>query len=304
MRRKPVPLTAPRTLRRRIGRIALRLLLGIAAALALFAAGAYGWLSYGSPVTAGRMSMPGLQHDVGVYRDADGVPHIFAADDADAYRALGFVHAQDRLFQMEMFRRTGAGRLAEILGQPALPVDRFMRLMGFYRAASASLDHLDPPTRQALIAYAEGVNAYIAQHRGAYAPEFFLLGIRPEPWRPADSLVFGRIMSVLLSGDYRAAATRAELAKRLQPDELKQLFPDDPGAAKRQRCPPRAPARRWRAPSPPCPICCSPGSLPTPGWWTGRIARPAVPLSPTTRISCSARPASGISRASPRPICR
>jgi penicillin amidase len=231
-------LAAPRFLRRRISRIALRALLGVIAALVLFAAGSYGWLSYGRPVTQGRVILSGLEQDVGIYRDTDGVPHIFAANEADAYRALGFVHAQDRLFQMEIFRRTGAGRLSEILGSAALPVDRFMRVMGFYRIANASFAHLGPATRAALTAYAEGVNGYIASHRGSFGPEFFLLGIRPEAWTPADSLVFARIMSVLLGGDYRAASARAALARRLAPEELRALFPDDPGARNLAALPP------------------------------------------------------------------
>src|SRR5439155_24899651 len=121
------------------------------------------------------------------------VPHIAAESDRDAGFALGFVHAQDRLFQMDMMRRLGAGRLSEVLGEASFGTDRTMRTLGLYRAAESQLDALSPPLREGLDAYAAGVNAFLAQNT-VLPPEYALLRSTPEAWRPADSPVSGKYM--------------------------------------------------------------------------------------------------------------
>jgi penicillin amidase len=118
-----------------MGRIAA----GLAALLLALIGGLYFYLSSSLPQTAGRLVLRGPKAEIRIARDADGVPTIIAQDDADAAFGLGFAHAQDRLFQMEMMRRYGAGRLAEIFGQEALPIDREMRVLGLYPAAAAEL---------------------------------------------------------------------------------------------------------------------------------------------------------------------
>lgn len=197
--------------------------------IAIVAAGGlgYAWLRTSLPQTSGRLELAGLHQEVSVFRDRDGVPHIFAADDDDAYFALGFVHAQDRLFQMDFQRRIGAGRLAEVLGARVLGIDRTMRTLGLYRAAEASVAALSPPVRQALDAYTRGVNAFLATRRWALPPEYYALRIAPEPWQPADSLVWGRLMGLTLSGNWRGEALRARLAQRLSPAQLADLFADE-----------------------------------------------------------------------------
>ena len=187
----------------------------------------YAWLRTSLPQTRGRLALPGLHQPVEVLRDADGVPHIFAADDEDAYTALGFVHAQDRLFQMDFQRRLGAGRLAEVVGAGALPIDKTMRTLGLYRLAEASFAHLSPPVRRAFDAYARGVNAFLETREGAWPPEYYLLRTEPEPWRPADSLVWGRLMGLTLSGNWRGEALRARLAMRLTPQQLGDWYADE-----------------------------------------------------------------------------
>jgi len=221
--------------RRRRGR-AWRLLgwaaCGAAALLAAAATGGYLWLRSSLPQTAGSIALPGLAAPVDVVRDRRGIPHIRARTDGDAYLALGFVHAQDRFFQMELMRRLGAGRLAEIMGSAAVGIDRRMRIFGLYRLAEAAFDHLGPETRAALAAYAEGVNAYIDTHPGVLAPELaILLAPRPEPWRPADSLVWGRLMAMRLSENMWTEALRAGLAERLEPERIDELWPDSRGEA-------------------------------------------------------------------------
>ena len=119
--------------------------------------------------------LAGPKAEIRIARDADGVPTITARDDEDVAFGLGFVHAQDRLFQMELQRRYAAGRLAEIFGPDALASDRQMRIFGLYRAAEAEIPFLSPEMNRALQAYAAGVNAFLASRRGALPPEFLLL---------------------------------------------------------------------------------------------------------------------------------
>src|SRR5438874_10542095 len=126
---------------------------------------------------------------------------------------------------MEMMRRDGAGRLSEILGAQTVPTDRQMRALGLYRLAEAGFASLSEPVRRGLEAYAAGVNAFLASNRGALPPEFLLLRFSPELWRPADSLVWGKLMDVQLGGNYRGELLRARLARTLSPEQLAFLYP-------------------------------------------------------------------------------
>jgi penicillin G amidase len=200
---------------------------GLVLLLAL-AGGGFWYVRSSLPQVAGRIALPGLRSEVTIARDANGVPLITAESDEDAAFGLGFAHAQDRLFQMEMMRRYGAGRLAEIFGEKALPVDRQMRVLGLYRAAEDELPLLAAPVRRQLDAYAAGVNAYLATRGGALPPEFLLLRFAPERWRPADSLVWGQLMDLELAGDYRGELERARLLRTLSPAELDFLYPRYP----------------------------------------------------------------------------
>ena len=192
-------------------------------ALAVLAGWAY--LRAGLPATEGDTRLAGLEAPVVVVRDADGVPTIHAESLADAYAALGYVHAQDRLAQMELMRRMGQGRLAEAFGPEALDNDRLMRLLDLAGLAEESLEHLDEATRAALDAYARGVNAYLAHHRGARPWELLLARVEPEPWRAADSLLWSRLMAYRLSGNWRRELTFASAAARLDPARMASLWP-------------------------------------------------------------------------------
>jgi penicillin amidase len=160
------------------------------------------------PAQDGVQFIPGLSEKAEVGFDKLGIPHISAANALDAYRALGFVTAQDRLFQMELLRRGPAGRLAEIFGETLLEEDRWNRVMGFGRLAGAVLDRLPRAGRQMLEAYAAGVNQAMAAAR-MFPIEFTLLGFRPEPWQPEDSILVLLGMHALLSwsGDQERTAT-------------------------------------------------------------------------------------------------
>ncbi|MGQ0664744.1 MAG: penicillin acylase family protein [Pseudomonadota bacterium] len=203
------------------------------AALALLAlavlAGAEAYLRASLPQTSGTVRLKGLAAEVEIIRDRNGVPHIFAAQAADAWFALGFVHAQDRFGQMEMMRLTGQGRLSEVTGPAAIDSDRFMRLLGLAAQAEASLAALSPASRAGLDAYAAGVNAFLDNRPGPLPPEFLVLfGHRPEPWQPYHSLLWGRLMALQLSGNWRDEITRARLAQRWPPEMIAQLWPEWP----------------------------------------------------------------------------
>jgi penicillin G amidase len=193
--------------------------------------GGYLFLLASLPQIEGSIEVAGLEAPVTIVRDRFAVPHIEAANARDAYFALGFVHAQDRLWQMEFQRRVGAGRLAEVVGAEGLPADRFMRLLGLYRLAEASLAHLEPETVEILGAYTAGVNAYLATRSGPLPLEFLLLRHRPEPWTPADSLVIVRLMALDLARNWREELLRARLAERLTPEQMADLWPPEPGDA-------------------------------------------------------------------------
>ncbi len=205
-----------------------RVLAGLAALLAVLGCGLYPYLRSALPQTDGRIFVSGAKAEIRIERDADGVPLIIAEDDEDAAFGLGFVHAQERLFQMELQRRYGAGRLAEIFGPQAVAVDRQMRVLGLYRAAEAEIPFLSAEMNRALSAYAAGVNTFLSLRRGALPPEFLLLGFVPEPWRPADSLVWGKLMALQLGGNYRNELLRARMAGTISAADLALLYPEYP----------------------------------------------------------------------------
>lgn len=209
-------------------RIALGLL-SLVAVLVLTAV----WLTWRSlPVHDGIVDLAGPQQQITIERDEHGIPTITAASEDDAYFALGYVHAQDRLFQMEFMRRLGAGRLAEVVGKSALVSDRFMRTLGLYRHATANFDTLDGTTQRILERYADGVNAWLEGRSRPLPVEFQLLMFEPEPWTPADSLVWQKLMSLSLAGNWREELLRVELLQSLTPERVAQLWPAaDPNTA-------------------------------------------------------------------------
>ena len=212
---------------RRLGRILLRVsgLLGLILLLAVFAAGGLLWATL--PASRQSERIPGLSAPVRIGFDPDGIPHIKAATERDAAAALGFVHARDRMFQMDLMRRAAAGRLSELAGPSTLWLDRTMRTLGVVRAARADYAALPPDTQGVLDAYANGVNAWIAATGRFAAPEFLPLGA-PEPWQPADSLLWAKTMGLYLSGNWRAELSRLSLQGRLPQNMIDELWRSDP----------------------------------------------------------------------------
>ncbi len=189
----------------------------------------YWWLvQRPSPQHEGELELPELDAAVEVLRDQHGIPHIYAQSEADLWRAQGFAHAQDRLWQMEQNRRVAQGRLAELVGEGALDVDRFSRIVGFNRAAQAELDELDEATTLTLQHYCQGVNAYIRSRKGKLAAELNLLRRQPEEWSPLDILAFGKMVAWSLSINWESELVRLQLAAKLDPTLAADLEPDYP----------------------------------------------------------------------------
>ena len=161
------------------------------------------------PKKSGFLNLKGIQAPVEVVRDRWGIPHIFAETIQDLMFAQGYVHAQDRLWQMEFNRRLVAGRLSEILGEVSLPLDRWMRIIGMRRVAEKEYSLLNPSTQEILKAYADGINARIGQ--GNLPVEFTLLRFRPEPWNVSDSVSWSKMMSWSLSVNWEAEIIRAQI---------------------------------------------------------------------------------------------
>lgn len=179
------------------------------------------------PPVHGSMEIRGLQQPVKISRDSHGVPSISASSSADGFFALGYLHAQDRLWQMEGMRRLGAGRLSEIVGQGAVDIDIMMRTLGLYRLAEGDVAAMPDESQAQLEAYAAGVNAWVGDARTILPVEFSLLGFKPERWQPADSVVWGRIMAMRLSGNWRTELLRLGLSDKLSAEQISELWPTD-----------------------------------------------------------------------------
>lgn len=200
--------------------------------LAAMAAAGLWYRNASRPQVDGTIKLTGLSGEVDVVRDAEGIPHIYAKSADDAYFALGFVHAQDRLWQMEMNRRIPAGRMAEVLGPAAVDTDRFLRTLGVRRNAEAIHANLAPETRTVLDAYARGVNAFLAQRRGPLPPEFLLTGAAaPAPWEPADSIGWQTMMAWDLGANWTQEVLRMRLSQRLTLQQINEFLPPYPGDA-------------------------------------------------------------------------
>lgn len=233
-------------------------ILCVFAALALLAGvvagGGMWWLRESQPAYSGVVESVPVGSPVRVLFDELAVPHVFADGWNDAYFTIGYLHARDRLWQMEMQRRVGQGRVAEILGNRASDLDRFMRTLGLYHAAENSLRALSGETRQALQSYARGVNQYLDNREEPLPLEFQLTLHEPEPWQPADSVVWTKTMALILSGNYRKELLLAQLLSRLAPEQVMELFPgyrpDDPVTLPGQTSPDPPPAPPRPSPHP------------------------------------------------------
>ena len=213
---------------RRVLKILVGLVLLGVLLFAVATVGGYLYLSRSLPVTTGTLRLEGLQAPVEVVRDADDVAHIYARDELDLYRALGFVHAQERLWQMEMQRRVASGTLAEIFGSAGISGDRFMRTVGLQRAADSAWETLPADTKKIVEAYVAGINQNIASRTGSgMAPEFTVLGFRPRPWTGPDVLAGLKLLAWELDNiSYSTELLHTDLINKVGAERAQQLMPE------------------------------------------------------------------------------
>lgn len=215
-----------------IFRWSFRLFMALAALALLSLFVIYYLASRSLPDYSATYDVPGLTAPVEIVRNNSGVPHIFGQTDADVFYGLGFAHAQDRLWQMMMMRRTVQGRLSELFGRRTLETDTLMRRLDLYGHAQRSAAQQTPETRAALAAYSAGVNAWLRtineQALGRGAPEFFWF--RPEiaPWRPTDSIALQKLRALQDSAHMAQEVLRTRLFYRLPEERLPDILPDDP----------------------------------------------------------------------------
>lgn len=223
-------MTPARPHRRR--RWALRLL--ILTALAGLGLAIAGWVALGRSVAPleGSLAVPGLGAPVEILFDAHAVPHIYARDVEDVWFATGYLHARERLWQMELYRRAAGGRLSEILGPTTLRLDKRFVGLGMRRAANEEWQTATPLVRSALERYSAGVNAAVAaMGRWRRPPEFLALGVEPEPWTPADSLAVARLMAWRLAENRWGEFVRGRLTTAVGAAEANRLMGELPEAA-------------------------------------------------------------------------
>lgn len=196
----------------------------VIAAAALIFANVY--IGKSKPMIDGKVQLTILDENVTVIRDENGVPHLDAKSDADLYRAQGYVHAQDRLFQMDLARRQASGRLAEVVGAKAIDTDKQFRTFSLRNAAEKSFDTYGDDAKQVLEWYADGVNEFIEEVKdnGKLSYEFKLLGYEPEPWTPIDSLTIGKYMAYDLGGKWTPQAMRHWALNQYSEEKAMDLF--------------------------------------------------------------------------------
>ena len=209
---------------RRLGTVLLYVLLTVL----LLAVAAWIYLRQSLPQLDGSIKVSGASAPIEIVRDAEGVPHVFAASERDAAFGLGFAHAQDRLWQLEFQRRVVQGRLAEILGERAYDTDRLMRTLGMARMAERIVARLDAETLQTLEAYAAGVNAFLAT-KPVLPVEFQVFRIHPQAWKPADSVGWLLVMAWDLSSNWRSELGRLRYIAKLGPERAAEFVPPYPG---------------------------------------------------------------------------
>lgn len=204
-------------------------LLGVGAAILLY------WFATRSiPDYQASLEVDGISGPVEIVRDNANVPHVFGASDADVYFGLGLAHAQDRLWQMMMLRRTAQGRLSEMFGTRTFAIDDLLRRLDLYPLAVQSVQVQSPYAQEALTAYSAGVNAWLTEinagARGRGAPEFWIFPPQIAPWQPADSVAIAKIMALQLSGQVDSEVLRARVSLLMDDDRVRDILPDAPGS--------------------------------------------------------------------------
>lgn len=184
---------------------------------------AYAYLRRSLPEFDSKVHKVGVHAKTIISRDERGIVYINAQTDEDAYFAMGYAQAQDRLWQLELERRLAEGKLSEIFGRDTIQQDAWMRTLGLYKSAASSWSHLSPQAQASLVAYANGVNTWISQHK-VLPPEFLILGVQPEPWRPIDSLAWAKVFALDLAGNMWDEISNLVVAQYLSPGQVRDLL--------------------------------------------------------------------------------
>jgi penicillin G amidase len=217
-----------------IGRTLRLIAFLVAVVLIVTAAGAAVVVQRGFPQRSGTATLSGLSGPVDIVRDASGIPQVYASTPADLFAAEGWLHASERMWQMEIWRRLGSGRLAELFGESQVKSDAFVRTLGWRQAAERDYAAADPATRAVLQAYSNGVNAWIGAHRDGSLPFVItgllgagggLSGFRLEPWTPIDTLTWAKVQAWALGGNMDTEIFNALLANRVDQQAVAELNP-------------------------------------------------------------------------------
>lgn len=177
------------------------------------------------PSYSGEEKVEGISNETDIYRDSSAVIYIDAESESDAYFALGFAHAQERMFQMDLARRAGEGRLAEVLGNAASPFDKMFRTIGLYRHVKSTIGLLNPKSKSILESYTAGVNEYIRLADGNYSFEFDVLGYQPYEWKIEHSLVIAKLMAWELNISWWTDITFSRLVQKFGEERAAELLP-------------------------------------------------------------------------------
>lgn len=188
----------------------------------------YNSLTESLPVYVGELSVPSLKSEVKIYFDSLAIPYIFAENDEDAAFILGYLHARERMFSMDMIRRAGEGRLSEIFGVETLPFDKMFRTVGLSRTAKMIKDKMNPEGLKLLETYSRGVNFYLEEKKNKYPIEFDVLGYLPEKWKPEHSIIVIRMMAWELNLGWWTDLTFTELVQKLGEEKVKEILPGYP----------------------------------------------------------------------------
>ena len=202
-----------------VGFVLIVLLVGFGAFLS------YHLLHKSLPQTAGTLKIEGLFHPVRIFRDSFNVPYIFARNEADLYFVSGYLHAQERLWQMELYRRVATGTLSEIVGDRALPVDKFIRLVGIPRISAESKNTLSEQSLFILKNYTRGINAFLQKGMHSLPPEFTVLDYRPHAWKIEHSIAIQRLLALSLEMGWFVDPAFAVLQDKISSEKFREIVP-------------------------------------------------------------------------------
>ncbi|MFC2134282.1 penicillin acylase family protein [Bacteroidota bacterium] len=209
-------------------KVTLSLCVSIVVLISFIALYSYVLLHSPLPEYSGELTVQGISGEVKIYRDQHAVPYIIALREEDAAFGLGFVHAQERLFQMDFLRRIGTGRLSEVFGSKTLPIDKMFRTLDFSSVVDKSFKAMNPLAKNILLSYTAGINQYIKDAKGDYPTEFDVLGYDPDLWKPEHSLIISKLMAWQLNLSWWSDISFAHLMQKLGAYKVADILPDYP----------------------------------------------------------------------------